>query len=300
MEGLTTPVAPVAGAPAPAPAQTAPAPAQSLPQMPAGITVTANANGGMTATVPTQDNSMGAAQVNPMETLSGAQIVPAGTEGAIVFKGADGQEISILPAAPAAPAETQAPATETVPMEQAQAQQAAAEDSIAKDLQSKGVDFTAVFNEYNESGTLGAATRETLNKAGYPNEVIDSIIAGREALDNRFVASVHEMVGGKEAWDKIAQYAMQDSQLAATINAVVNTGDLGQIRLVTEGIVARMNSQYGTANPSIMGSGAMGQKGVTPYATSQEMVKAMSDPKYQTDSAYTQEVYARVAASNLF
>lgn len=286
------------------PAQATPAPAApTLPVAPDGVQVTPNTNGGMNINVPmTGDASQGALKTPQLAPVQGAQIVPAGTEGAITFKDANGQEISVIPApANQAPQSTVnvPPAPEnTVPFEQAQEQQNTAEQTIAKDLESKGIDFQSVFDEYNNSGQLGATTRETLNKAGYPNEVIDSIIAGHEAIENRFVESVYQAVGGKDAWNEIYAYASKDEAVAKTINAVVATGDLAQIKLITEGVQARMNQQYGTANPTIMG-GATGQQGVVPFGTSAEVVKAMSDPRYQTDAAYTQEVYRRLAQSNV-
>ena len=82
-------------------------------------------------------------------------------------------------------------------------------------------------------------------------------------------------------------------------NAAIETGNLSQIQLAVMGVKAQMAARYGTANPSIM-AGAQGRGAHAGYQTTDEMTKDMADPRYQTDPAFTQEVFRKIQNSTLF
>ena len=299
----------------PGAAPVAPA-APVVPTAPTGVQVTpTGAPGGMQVTVPTADNSQMAAQAAPaMSSVEGAVVVPIGTPGSIVFQGQDGQQVAIMPSAQVAAGSPQAPqAPQQVPPTQTPAdptkgaqgepqtvQQANANaQAIQQDLTAKGVDFNALSSEFESNGELSEQSLAALEKAGYPKAMVDAYVAGMQAAADRFVNDVYKMAGGEEAWNNIAAYAKNDPALVSTLNAAVNAGDLGQLQLMVEGVQARMTTAYGTANPSVLGNGAGVNQATQGYSSTSELVKAMQDPRYQTDAKYTQEVYARVNASNL-
>ena len=81
-------------------------------------------------------------------------------------------------------------------------------------------------------------------------------------------------------------------------NAIVNKDDLSVVSAYIAGVKAQMVAQHGTANPTLGGSGNVGKsKG---YTDANEMIKAMSDPRYGKDPNYMQEVERKVAASKFF
>ena len=47
-------------------------------------------------------------------------------------------------------------------------------------------------------------------------------------------------------------------------------------------------------------AGAQGTGSAAGYQTTAEMTKDMSDPRYQTDPAFTQEVYRKLQNSSIF
>ena len=47
-------------------------------------------------------------------------------------------------------------------------------------------------------------------------------------------------------------------------------------------------------------SGRTANAGVTPFRTTAEVVTAMGDPRWEKDAAYTDNVKARLAGSNVF
>lgn len=172
-----------------------------------------------------------------------------------------------------------------------------AEADIAKDLETKGVDFNALASEYEADGKLSEETLEKLTKAGYPKSAVDAYISGMEANAARFEQQVYDYAGGKEAFTRLTQFVQaQGSQAISTFNTVLNTGDLGQIRLALQGFQAQMGQKFGTQNQTLMGKPSS-QTEVQGFASKQEMVTAMSDKRYGRDPGYTKEVQQKTIRS---
>lgn len=173
-------------------------------------------------------------------------------------------------------------------------------DSAEKDLVSKGVDFAGLENEYMNKGGLSQQSYETLEKAGYPKAVVDGMLAGWEAASTRFVNDVYALAGGQEEFARIQQFvSSQNQDVINAFNATLDSENLMQIRMTLEGIKGQMVKQYGTQRPSIVGNAApyVDRSG---YESTDEMIKDMSDPRYQKDAKFTREVYRKVKYSKLF
>ena len=173
-------------------------------------------------------------------------------------------------------------------------------DSVEKDLVSKGVDFAGLENEYMNNGGLSQQSYETLEKAGYPKAIIDGMLAGWEAASTRFVNDVYALAGGQEEFARIQQFvSSQNQDVINAFNATLDSENLMQIRMAIEGIKGQMVKQYGTQRPSIVGNAApsVDRSG---YESTDEMIKDMSDPRYQKDAKFTREVYRKVKYSKLF
>lgn len=172
-----------------------------------------------------------------------------------------------------------------------------AEEDAKKDLAAKGVDFNAIAAEYESNGALSAETLAKLDKAGYPKSVVDAYIAGMEATAARFEAQVYEYAGGREAFQQMTQFVQGlGNEYVNAFNKVIETGDMTQIRIAIQGFKAQMASKYGTANRTIMGKGNTAT-GVQGFTSREEMVKAMSDPRYLRDPGYTREVQEKTMKS---
>ena len=165
--------------------------------------------------------------------------------------------------------------------------------ALEKDLHNKGVDFKQAIKEYEESGNISSRTLANLVNAGYPKEVIESFIEGRHAIEERFTNAVYNSAGGEEEYFKMTQWAannLPQSTLKA-FNKALDSNDLDLISMMVAGIQSKMNATRGTSNPTLLGStqgaGGGGPKG---FASKQDMIKAMSDPRYARDPAYTRSV----------
>ena len=165
--------------------------------------------------------------------------------------------------------------------------------ALEKDLRNKGVDFKQAIKEYEESGNISSRTLANLVNAGYPKEVIESFIEGRHAIEERFTKAVYDSAGGEQEYFKMTQWAannLPQSTLKA-FNKALDSNDLDLISMMVAGIQSKMDATRGTSNPTLLGS-TQGAGGGEPkgFASKQDMIKAMSDPRYARDPAYTRSV----------
>lgn len=179
-------------------------------------------------------------------------------------------------------------------------QQQVREGEIKNTLIKSGIDFDALAAEYDKDGALSTDSLAALEKAGYPKAVVDAYLAGLDALADRYVQEVKNLAGGEENYARLIQFiGSQPQNVIDGFNAAIQTGNIAQIQLALAGIQAQMTAAYGTSNPSVM-AGAQGAGTPTGYQTTAEMTKDMSDPRYQTDPVFTQEVYRKIQYSSLF
>lgn len=174
-------------------------------------------------------------------------------------------------------------------------QNKAAED-IKADLTKRGIDFDALSDEYDKNGSLSEDSLKRLEEAGYPKSVVSAYIAGLEATAEKFVNDVVSHVGGADKYRQIAQFIATSGQ-AEAYNAMLEKGNLSEIKLALDGFRARMQARTGSTGRSILGGGGSGKVN-NGYGSKQEMVKAMSDKRYGRDKGYTMEVQRKVMNSS--
>ena len=195
--------------------------------------------------------------------------------------------------------ETQETTTEVgTPVENPVETQKETEKVIKEELETKGLSFDEFAEEYQSTGTLSPESINKLEQAGYPKAMVDAYITGLEAQANKFVDTVKSYSDGK--WDNIVELVKSQGQEAIDgFNATLNTGNLSQIKLMINGLLAQHKTQFGTSNPLVTGmpTATTNQAGFT---SKQEMVSAMADKRYGRDMSYTREVQTKVKMSNIF
>lgn len=164
-------------------------------------------------------------------------------------------------------------------------------DALGKDLKAKGVDFNQAIKEYNEYGALSSKTMADLAQAGYPSEVIEGFIESRQNLESEFTNAVYNSAGGEQAYNKVIEWAQGNlsNKVLSSFNRAIDNNNLEAVTLMFEGMKAKMIAKQGTRNPTIMGGGVTtgGYKG---FSSKQEVVEAMSDPRYGVDPSYTRAI----------
>lgn len=173
-------------------------------------------------------------------------------------------------------------------------------DALGKDLKAKGVDFNQAIKEYNEYGALSSKTMADLAQAGYPSEVIEGFIESRQNLESEFTNAVYNSAGGEQTYNKVIEWAQGNlsNKVLSSFNRAIDNNNLEAVTLMFEGMKAKMIAKQGTRNPTIMGGGVTtgGYKG---FSNKQEVVEAMSDPRYGTDPNYTRSVELKMFYTTL-
>lgn len=173
-------------------------------------------------------------------------------------------------------------------------------DALGKDLKAKGVDFNQAIKEYNEYGALSSKTMADLAQAGYPSEVIEGFIESRQNLESEFTNAVYSAAGGEQAYNKVIEWAQGNlsNKVLSSFNRAIDNNNLEAVALMFEGMKAKMVAKQGTRNPTIMGGGVTngGYKG---FSSKQEVVEAMSDPRYGADPSYTRAIEMKMYYTQL-
>tara|TARA_Y100000361_G_scaffold67705_1_gene59622 strand:- start:5846 stop:6613 length:768 start_codon:yes stop_codon:yes gene_type:complete len=153
---------------------------------------------------------------------------------------------------------------------------------------------------YNENGELSEDMYKGLADAGIPKELVDSYIAGQEAILGNETKQIQDSIGGPEVYESMVEWAqnnLTDEEITA-YDDVVSEGTLEQSKMAVAGMFARFKDAGGKA-PELL-SGSTTGSAVKPFRSAAQVTEAMRDPRYQNDPAYRAEVERRLAVSNAF
>ena len=179
----------------------------------------------------------------------------------------------------------------------------ATKEEAAEALKENGLDFTKFEREYMASGDLSEESYKELEKAGITKKHVEAYLRGNEALMNQTVTDITSMAGGMESYQAMTAWAARNmpKEDVDAYNEAMNSGNIPLIKMAVSGLVARYQASEG-AEPVLLGGRAPAARsgGVAGYASKEEMVAAMRDPRYGKDSAYTREVERKTGASTFF
>jgi hypothetical protein len=138
-----------------------------------------------------------------------------------------------------------------------------------------------------------------LEEAGFSQDLVNSWVAGQEALANNYQNSIYESVGGEQAYGEMISWAADNlsPQETAAYDRAVGSGDLDMVKLAVSGL----RNQYQTAegaDPSLIGGQSTTSTGGN-YSSWAEVTTAMRDSRYESDPAYRQQVSAKLGRSQL-
>ena len=142
------------------------------------------------------------------------------------------------------------------------------------------------------------STKDLLN--GYL-EVQKNAPAGESVPDltEADINVVKNSVGGESEYGKIVSWAkenMPDADSKA-FDDLVSTGNVGAIRLAAQGLQAKYNDANGYEGRML--SGKSPKTSEDTFRSQAELVRAMSDPRYDDDPAYRQDVIAKLDRSDV-
>lgn len=153
--------------------------------------------------------------------------------------------------------------------------------------------FNRFSNEWSETGALSEESFSELEKMGIPRDYVQRYIDGVSAVLERDLQKIYSSVGGETQYKSLIEWAsenLSESEITAYNKAM--EGDFNSQSLALKGLKARFDSVSGS-NPNLI-RGTSGKAQARGFRSTAEMVKAMSDPRYQSDPAYRSEVEQRV------
>lgn len=191
--------------------------------------------------------------------------------------------------------------TETTEVKEETTEVAEADASeVAETLSKAGVDFDSLQSQYTEKGELDEASYKKLEEAGFPKTLVDSWIAGQQALVSDIHQQVYGSVGGVDNYNQMLEWAgdnLPPAEIEA-FNKAVDSDDINMVNFAVNGLSARYRSEVGTEPKLVQGETA-GTSGGS-YQSAAELTAAMRDPRYQSDPAYRRAVSEKLSRSNVF
>lgn len=166
------------------------------------------------------------------------------------------------------------------------------EDSVAR-----------IQQEYSEDDQLSDESYAELKAAGYSKVFVDAYIRGQEALVNQYVDKVMDFVGGRERFQQVYTHMQtNDPSSAESLMKAFEARDVGTMKTILNLAGKSRDKTFGKPAARTLTTRATQSKPAVAakaegFASQGEMIKAMSDPRYRTDSAYRREVEQKVIDS---
>ena len=120
-------------------------------------------------------------------------------------------------------------------------------------------------DEYMESGQLSQDTYNQLGEMGISKEMVDSYIAGQEAIMDKQSNDIFNTIGGKSEYEAMSEWAGQnltDADLEA-YNQTVESGTIDQAKFA----VRALYQQYKGGNPVTPMQGSTNGSAVAPFTS---------------------------------
>lgn len=179
----------------------------------------------------------------------------------------------------------------------------APKEDVAAALKDNGLDFTKFEREYIANGDLSESSYKELEKAGITKKHVEAYLRGNEALMQQTITEITDMAGGMEGYRSVIQWAadnLPEEEITA-YNEAMNSGNKPLIKMAVSGLVSRYRASEGSEPELVKGRAPAANSGAgAGFASKEEMVAAMRDPRYGKDSAYTREVERKTGASTFF
>ena len=161
--------------------------------------------------------------------------------------------------------------------------------------------------EFAENGQLSAETMEKFNSMSSQDLVNAYIESQANApqqqqqssdLSEAEVNSIKNYAGGEESYNTLMQWAGSNLPQASVeaFDNLVENGNAQAIQLAVAGLRAEYDRSNGVDGELLTGKAPT--QTVDVFRSQAEVVRAMSDPRYDNDPAYRQDVFNKLDRSN--
>ena len=145
------------------------------------------------------------------------------------------------------------------------------------------------------AGELTPEQRKNIEDAGL-GQHFDMIVAGHRAQQEANDQQIFSVVGGKEAYSELQEWAvanLDDAEIESFNNAVLKSGDIGLAKLAVEGLQARYAKVNGQAPSKVIESGGTVNTDSRAFSSVDEYINETMSLKYKQDPEYAQQVEKR-------
>ena len=120
-----------------------------------------------------------------------------------------------------------------------------------------------------------------------------------QELTQEQATDLQKSVGGEKQYNTMLQWASSnfDEAEISRYDKVMESGDPDAAYFAVQALAAKYNDGGGVEGKMLTGKPAKSQG--DEYRSQAEVVRAMSDPRYERDPAYRQDVYDKLERSNL-
>ena len=183
------------------------------------------------------------------------------------------------------------------------------EDEYPEEV-AEGVDLiTTASEEYYEND--GAISEETMQRFTEmsSSDLVEAYMAIRDRnpdvdggvatdLTDAEMNQVYNSAGGEAEYERLTSWAAQNlsEQKLDAFNDMIDRGNSTAIQIAVAGLRAEYEAQEGYEGRMLTGKSAPAADG---FRSQAEVVQAMSDPRYDRDEAYRQDVYDKLERSDI-
>ena len=184
------------------------------------------------------------------------------------------------------------------------------EDEYPEDV-ADGVDLIQTASEeyFANDGQISTETMNRFTEMS-SSELVEAYMAIKERnpdVDSNYSApdltdaemnQVYNSAGGEAEYAKLTSWAAQnlpENKLDA-FNDMIDRGNAMAIQIAVSGLRAEYEAQEGYEGRMLTGKAA---RGADAFRSQAEVVAAMSDPRYDRDEAYRQDVYDKLERSDI-
>ena len=183
------------------------------------------------------------------------------------------------------------------------------EDEYYDEATSAGIELIQGASDeyYANEGQLSPDTIEQFKEMS-SSDLVNAYIAIQENSPNQGGYSadltdaemnqVYNSAGGEAEYNRLTSWAadnVPESKLNA-FNNMIDQGNATAIQIAVQGLRSEYEAQEGYEGRMLTGKAA---RAVDGFRSQAEVVRAMSDPRYDTDPAYRQDVYDKLERSNV-
>ena len=185
-------------------------------------------------------------------------------------------------------------------------------DKLGNLFKESDIDPWAISQTFQDNkGSINESDYKQLEDAGLSRQTVDAYLQGRAVemgfaetsnpndISDSTVADIKNFAGGDEAYTNIVNWAsnnLKQNEVDA-FDEVINSGSVDAIKLAVSGLKSRFEDATGREGTVLTGKAPV----TTPeqgFRSQAELVRAMSDKRYDNDPAYRQDVIAKLERSN--